>query len=155
MKSSIAWTLILGTAICGGAAATRSGRASDHAAEPARVRVGVLTMQGNRLRDAGRYDEARRTLDEALVLAVQTFGPESLELAGVFNQLGMVEKCDGHFDEAETEYRRAIEIVERIDTGDHPLTAAVVHNLGDLEHARGRFGEGESSCPGWITPRSR
>src|SRR5687767_13278814 len=78
--------------------------------ESVNVHLKSLVMRGSDLRDAGRYKEAEPLLREALALAEETFGSDSFETATVLNQLGMVGKYHGHFDEAEVAYRRALSI---------------------------------------------
>jgi hypothetical protein len=50
---------------------------------------------------------------------------------------------DGHFNQAEAAYRRALHIIEKTAGLEHAVAAALFHNLGGLEHARGRFADGE------------
>jgi tetratricopeptide (TPR) repeat protein len=103
----------------------------------------AMVRHGAALRDAARYGDARQVLRRALDRAEHAVGHESLEVAAILNQLGMVGKYDGHFDEAATTYAEALAITARLGLDRHPLTAAVLHNLGGLAHARGRFAEGE------------
>src|SRR5688572_15128296 len=65
--------------------------------ESAALRLEALTLRGSRLRDAGRYKEAEPLLTEALTVAEKAFGPDSLETAGVLNQIGMLGKYNGDF----------------------------------------------------------
>ncbi|HJT80357.1 MAG TPA: tetratricopeptide repeat protein, partial [Chthoniobacterales bacterium] len=67
------------------------------AADPTGHRVHSLSGRAARLRVQGRYREARPLLREALRLAEDFFGANSLEVASVLNQLGMLGKYDGHF----------------------------------------------------------
>ncbi len=94
-------------------APTQAIRVPATGGESAGLRVQSLALRGSQLRDAGRYGEAKPLLVEALALAEESFGPDSMEVAAALNQLGMLGKYDGHFDEAEAAYRRALRITEQ------------------------------------------
>src|SRR5947208_3554198 len=111
--------------------------------ETIKLHVRSLCEEAYHYRAAGRYEEARAPLREALALAEASFGPEDIEVASVLNQLGMLDKYAGRFDEGERAYRRALAILERAYGPDDPRLADIYHNLGGLAHARGRYEEGE------------
>jgi tetratricopeptide (TPR) repeat protein len=70
------------------------------------------------------------------------------EASGALNNLGVLGKFAGRFDEAAECYRRALAILEYHYSKDCAEAASIYHNLGGLEHARGRFAEGEP----FLTP---
>ena len=119
-KLLIPAALALAAAVClvaAGVSAVRD-RAPGHSrhaggGESAGLRVQSLVMRGRPAPRPGRYKEAEPLLREALALAEESFGPDSFETAAVLNQLGMLGKYDGHFDEAEAAYRRALRITEQ------------------------------------------
>src|SRR5215470_10777727 len=53
------------------------------------------------LRVQGRYESASQLYEEALKQAESDFGPESLEAATILNDLGVVYKYSGRFDDAQ------------------------------------------------------
>ncbi len=55
------------------------------------------------------------------------------------NELGIVCKYTGRFDEGRALYERALTLVPP----DSVEAAAILHNLGGIEHARGRYAEAE------------
>src|SRR5207237_10131616 len=73
--------------------------------EMARLRVRSLCEDGYRYRAAGNYEEAGPPLREALAVAEETFGRDDVEVASVFNQIGMLDKYAGNFDKGEQVYR--------------------------------------------------
>ena len=62
-------------------------------------------------RARGRYPQATRILNEALQLAEQACGSDSLEAAGILNELGILAKCLGRFEEGRAHYERALAIL--------------------------------------------
>ncbi|HKC85909.1 MAG TPA: tetratricopeptide repeat protein, partial [Blastocatellia bacterium] len=66
----------------------------------ARLRLQSLDNLGRILRIHGRYAQAEPVVRRALDFAVRTFGAESLEVSGALNNLGMLGKFAGRFDEA-------------------------------------------------------
>jgi tetratricopeptide (TPR) repeat protein len=101
--------------------------------------VGVLRVRaqvalGNLDRILGDLDAAQTRLTHALAIAEAELALDDPEAGSVYNALGIVGKFTGRFDEAEANYRRALECHE----GNPLATAAVLHNLGGLEHERGR-----------------
>src|SRR6185503_17003102 len=79
----------------------------------ARFRFQALSNQGRILRMQGRYTEAESFIHRALDFAEQRFGAESLTVAWALNDLGMLGKFAGWFDQSEVCYRRALEILEK------------------------------------------
>ncbi|MBA3354698.1 MAG: tetratricopeptide repeat protein [Pyrinomonadaceae bacterium] len=96
--------------------------------ESAELCLQSLVMRGGQLRDGGSDREAEPFLDEALTLAEKAFGPDSIEAAVVLNQIGMLGKYDGHFDQSEVAYRRALHLMEQTTDLEHPLAATLFHN---------------------------
>ncbi len=106
------------------------------------IRVQSLASLGNLLRAAGKYPEAGRTLRRALALATASFGKTHQQTAACRNDLAVLYKYTGRFDEAMRLYRLALRTSRR--SGDAQQTATIYHNIGGLEHARGRFAAGEA-----------
>jgi tetratricopeptide (TPR) repeat protein len=115
---------------------------------PAATRDADLARLGLRARVAlagidrtlGAYDDAGRAYAAALRDARRRFGPRDPLVAGILNNLGVLRKAEGRYDEAEAMYRRA---VARLDPRDRASRATLAHNLGGIEHARGRFARAE------------
>src|SRR5258706_5248476 len=91
----------------------------------------------------GEYARAERLFGFALKSAERMLGPTDVVAGAVLNDLGMVHKYQGRFDEAERAYRRAHAIFLAA-RGELSLElAALYHNRSGLEHARGRHAGGE------------
>lgn len=122
----------------------------------------ALRPLGTVQRARGRYGDAERTFTRALERASAGFGPASIEVAEVHNDLGMTFKYVGRFVDAEAAYGRARVILEDLPDVDPEDLAALFHNLGGLAHARGDFETAEplarraveirSSSLGWRAP---
>ena len=95
------------------------------------------------LYELGRYEEARDAAREA-ISRLQDSG-SSME-GRLVNVLGMAEVDLGFLKEAETSFRRALEISEKALGPDHPDVATGLNNLAALYHAQGRYAEVESLC---------
>ena len=78
------------------------------------LRVRTLTNQGRIHRTMGEYYKAEMLFLRALTIAEQSFGPDSLESAGVMSDLAMLYKYMDRFNEAEQLYKRALQIREKI-----------------------------------------
>jgi tetratricopeptide (TPR) repeat protein len=108
------------------------------------ARVDGLRQQGCALRDRAQYAEAEALLLRALALAEEGCRGCELRVCSVENELGVLYKYTGKFDEAERAYRRALQLAERPPGYQDPATLATLyHNLGGLEFARERYADGE------------
>jgi len=92
-------------------------------------------------RALGAYAAADRTFRTALAEATRAFGPQDLDVAGIFNNLGVLRKYQGRFAESARFYRRALPVLEK--SGDAGALATLYHNMGGIEHARGRYAAAE------------
>jgi Flp pilus assembly protein TadD len=151
----------------------------DAAGELARARAlgvraaGTLSVLGSALAQAGRVDEARTALEDAvrehpdsaplrldlgrLYLSQGESEPARRELdraaalapqdASIRFQLGRAEEAAGRFDEAEAAYRKALEL--------SPNLASPRYALGRLLVRRGRREEGEKELDVYRTQYSR
>src|SRR5690348_2301059 len=111
----------------------------------------LSTSAGIRYR-SGDYQGAAADYREALRYP-DTLPP--MDHLSLLNDLGVVCKCLGAFDEAEGAYRRALDIAEHFLNPDDPRMATLYHNLGGLEHARGRHMEGEPFARRSVEIRER
>ncbi len=82
-------------------------------------------------------------LRAAAEAATRETGPESIEAAVAWNQLGVACKFAGRFDEADEAYSRAFAIAEAAQDQEPDLFATLLHNLGGLAHSRGKYADAE------------
>jgi tetratricopeptide (TPR) repeat protein len=106
----------------------------------ARLRIRARTVLGGIERTLGDHAAADRGYRTALAEVRRRFGPRDPYLAGLFNDLGVLRKAQGRYDEALAFYRRALPLVPR---DDHNGRATLAHNLGGIEHARGNYARAE------------
>ncbi len=94
-----------------------------------------------------RYDEARQTLTEAVTMLEQPTSPlsriESLELASALNNLAIVYQEQGHFDRADTLFRRSMVMRDQLLLPDSQEIAESLQNLGSLYLAQRRYADAE------------
>ena len=111
--------------------------------DAAHIRLEAWSRLGNLQRHLARYSEAEENLKRALALALESFGEASDEASNARNNLGILYKYTGKFDDAKILYETALANIEREYGREHISTASLYHNLGGLEHARGDFAAGE------------
>jgi tetratricopeptide (TPR) repeat protein len=119
------------------------------------LRVSALRALGTAQRTRGRYRDAEETFRDALTRAAGAFGPDSVEVAELQNDLGMTSKSLGRFDDAAEAYGRARAILEALPDADPEDLAALYHNLGGLAHAQGHFATAEPLARRAVEIRSR
>ncbi|WP_327003742.1 tetratricopeptide repeat protein [Dactylosporangium sp. NBC_01737] len=107
-----------------------------------RLRVqAALGLAGN-LRRQGRYAEAERVYLAACDDAAATW--TALEMVPLHNELGVLYKFAGRFDDAQARYAIVRAVLEDAYGAGHPVLGAVWHNLAGLAHSRGDLAEGEA-----------
>ncbi|EEP74938.1 hypothetical protein MCAG_05265 [Micromonospora sp. ATCC 39149] len=115
------------------------------------ARVGL----GANLRRQGRYVEAGHELSAAPSIAKAAADQTDIDFVSIWNELGVLGKFAGRFDEAETLYLRAYGALEATFGPDAPQLAGVCHNLAGLAHSRGRPAEGEQHARRSLTLHRR
>jgi serine/threonine-protein kinase len=92
--------------------------------------------------DRGAYDDAIKTLDEAVKLRSLP-GVAKADLAGALLQLGNVHFYAGHYAEAEALNLRVLAMHREIYGPRHPLVAGDLVNLGAIQQDTGHYAEAE------------
>ena len=118
-------------AILDGLADSLAGPDAEH------VLLRSLQLLGNSLREQGEYREAEVVLQRALKRSYAFPGEPGLAAAAA-NDLGILYKQTGHFDQAAALYRRALTLCEAHAGEGHRSVAILCHNLGGVEAAAGR-----------------
>ncbi|HXI60549.1 MAG TPA: tetratricopeptide repeat protein [Polyangia bacterium] len=121
----------------------RGGKNAD--LDVARLSIQALTCAATIDRQLGAYAAAERAFRVALAETKRVFGPDDLDVASLLNNLGVLRKYQGRFDEAVVFYRRALPMLKASArrNGDRSALATLYHNMGGIEHARGRYAAGE------------
>ncbi|QIP06304.1 CHAT domain-containing tetratricopeptide repeat protein [Bradyrhizobium symbiodeficiens] len=113
-------------------------------AAPGLAQKGDLSAQSariNALRSAGKYSEAL-PLAQAMVTSLENTS-NNRDLAAALNNLGQIQADQGHDDQAEPLYKRAIALMEK-GTGQGTVEIApLLNNLAALYQRQSRFTEAE------------
>ncbi len=105
----------------------------------ARIRLKTLALLGQLRRLQGDYVRAENELQEAVRLAVGEFGETSGESAQALNDLGVLHKYCGRFDEGLRLYKEALRVTMATQ-GEECLTACTIyHNMGGILFSKGDF----------------
>jgi len=99
------------------------------------IRLEALGNAGTALRLRGLYAEAERWLKRAIEHAEKN----GLSATSHRNDLAVLYKYTGRFDEAERLYLKAMAET----SGEDEAAATIYHNLGGLNHSRGEFAAAE------------
>ncbi|MCH8267055.1 MAG: tetratricopeptide repeat protein [Acidobacteria bacterium] len=93
--------------------------------------------------EQGNYAEAEKQFLAALQEA-ENFGPEDPRLATSLNNLAVVFRAQGKYEEAEPLYQRSLAIDEKALGPEHPKVATTLENYADLLRKTGRENEASS-----------
>src|SRR5215471_11898790 len=108
------------------------------------IRIKTQSLLGSIGRTLGEYDRAERHLREALAIACTEFGDGCEAAAGACNELGMLYKYFGRFEESIQLYKHALEILAEAHGEDSPQVGIIYHNLGGILFAKGDSASAES-----------
>ncbi|MER6434477.1 tetratricopeptide repeat protein [Streptomyces sp900105245] len=105
-------------------------------------------------RSEGQYLAARQLLTEALSIS-EIKNASLQDVAVLHNELGIVCKYEGLFDEAAAYYEKALLLLESIADVEDSDTASVYHNIGGLEFSRGDYAAAEMPARRAVAIRER
>ena len=97
----------------------------------------LLNQVGLYLRIRAEFVEAKNTLERAVRIGEQAFGPDHPDVATDVNNLGGVFQDLGDLPGARQAFERALKIGEQAFGPDHPQVASFVNNLGSVLRALG------------------
>ncbi len=107
------------------------------AGNEAMQRSRFLRNAGMLLNAAGKYDEAKPPLEEALLLRTKHKGETHISVAAVLGSLASLARSEGDYKKAKEYAERALKITEGALGLDHPEVATSLNNLAILEHRLG------------------
>ena len=110
-------------------------RRRDAISEPRNVRN--MLAEAERAASAGDLVSAEELLRDAAQLQQTELGPFHPDLANTLNNLAIIAERAGRLHDAETSYRRAVEIASASLPPDDAMVAASRQNLEDFCHAHG------------------
>ena len=87
------------------------------------------------------YSEALETSHQLLDACQKLFGDSHPATASAYNNIGLMHKALGQFDDSRTNYTRALELYGDIVGTDHASYAAALNNLGNLDRAQAHVDE--------------
>ena len=90
------------------------------------------------LLDEGAIDEADTSAKRIVAMAIQIFGPESLETAKALNNLAIVQSRSGQFDAAIQNFESAVEIIEDVEDRLNAQLLNPLKGLGSAQLKSGR-----------------
>ncbi|ATB39480.1 hypothetical protein CYFUS_004924 [Cystobacter fuscus] len=105
----------------------------------ARANVDAAT----KLKNAGRYLEARIRIEHALALQEAALGERHPDVATSLNNLALLYREQGLYDRAEPLYLRALALHEAALGERHPNVATLLNNLAILYQAQGLYDRAE------------
>lgn len=107
------------------------------------IRLQSVRQLGSVLRMQARYPEAETHLQRAVRLA-EDLGASHDQLSVTCNELAVLYKYTGRFDDAAVLYERALAPLIARGDGETIEAATLYHNIGGLAHARGAYADGEA-----------
>jgi tetratricopeptide (TPR) repeat protein len=105
----------------------------------ARIRLRTSGLLGEIRRIQGEYPSAEGDLRRALTIAETELGDASDEAATARNNLAVLYKYWGRFDEGLRLYERALASTIATHGEESLATSVIYHNIGGILHARGEF----------------
>ena len=111
--------------------------------DAARIRCRTLAIAGELHRIEGDYGRAEADLKRALAISSAGFGDASEEGAQARNNLAVLYKHWGRFDEGLKLYREALGPIVAAHGEESLASGTVYHNIGGILHARGDFAAAE------------
>jgi tetratricopeptide (TPR) repeat protein len=107
------------------------------------LRVVAAQHLANAYVSVGRYAEANKLYDDALVTLTQTLGPEHENTVITANNIGQMLEACGYYDTAEAAYRRCSAIAHRVFGPEYRLTLLIDSNIGSIIRCQGKSAEAE------------
>lgn len=92
--------------------------------------LGILQSEVADLYRSSEYRNALKLSHELLQATTAHFGKDHPATASAHNNLGLLNKHLGEFDDSRREYRKALAIYKRVVGTDHASYASALHNLG-------------------------
>jgi tetratricopeptide (TPR) repeat protein len=108
-----------------------------------RIRLKTLALLGALRRVQGDYARAESDLQEAVRLAASEFHEASGEYAQTLNDLAVLHKYCGRFDEGLRLYEEALRITTAAQREEGLTACTIYHNMGGILFSKGDFAAAE------------
>jgi len=112
---------------------------------PAQIRARTMGLIGEICRTLGDFVRAEVSLKEALRIVATEFGEASERVADARNNLAVLYKACGRFDEGLSLYQKALAAIVKLNGEDCLACSVLYHNIGGILHAKGDFSAAEPS----------
>jgi tetratricopeptide (TPR) repeat protein len=110
----------------------------------AQIRARTMGLIGEICRMLGDFVRAEVSLKEALGIVAAEFGDASEHVAEAWNNLAVLYKASGRFDEGLSLYQQALDSVVKVNGEDCLACSVIYHNIGGILHSKGDFTAAES-----------
>jgi tetratricopeptide (TPR) repeat protein len=107
------------------------------------IRARTMGLIGEICRVRGDFVCAEVSLKEALSIVATEFGDASEEVAEARNNLAVLYKACGRFDEGLRLYQQALVSVIQLNGEDCLASSVIYHNIGGILHSKGDFPSAE------------
>ena len=105
----------------------------------AQIRSRTMGLIGEICRMRGDFDRAEASLKDALRIVAAEFGEASEPVADARNNLAVLYKACGRFDEGLRLYQQALDSVVHLHGDDCLAGSVIYHNIGGILHSKGDF----------------
>jgi tetratricopeptide (TPR) repeat protein len=105
----------------------------------AQIRGRTMGLIGEISRVRGDFDCAEVSLKKALWIMATEFGEASEQVAQAWNNLAVLYKACGRFDEGLYLYQQALDSVVKLNCEDCLACSVIYHNIGGILHSKGDF----------------
>jgi tetratricopeptide (TPR) repeat protein len=109
----------------------------------AQIRARTMELIGEICRTRGDYVRAEASLKEALRMVAIQFGEASEPVVDARNNLAVLYKACGRFDEGLGLYQQAMASVVKLHGEDCLSSGVIYHNIGGILHSKGDFASAE------------
>jgi tetratricopeptide (TPR) repeat protein len=109
----------------------------------AQIRARTMGLIGEICRLLGDFVHAEVSLKEALRIVATEFGEASEHTANARNNLAILYKACGRFDEGLSLYQQALDSVVKLNGEDCLASSVIYHNIGGILHSKGDFASAE------------
>jgi tetratricopeptide (TPR) repeat protein len=109
--------------------------------DPPREYSTLLDNEARMLDRMGRYDEAARVFERALVAREEAYGPNSNAMAYTLDHYGSTLSALGRYDDSFAKHSAALEILEELHGPNHPEVGRTLGNYGHILSRRGKRDE--------------
>ncbi len=91
----------------------------------------------------GKTEEAIKVAEEALQVAIKTYGEEHPYVSASLNNIALLYINEGKYEKAEALYERSLKIAEALLGKDHPQLADILENMVKCNEVLGKTDKAE------------